>query len=186
MTHRIVFSSVVLSLFLFVSASQAQEDHSVGVTKSVMAENSIYLELGGNALLYSINFDRMISPDMGARIGIGYMGLSTGTAPTDGPDHNASVSVLLVPATFNFFVSSHDGNHVGSSKLELGLGVALVDINGDFGGTTFSGAGVGGTATIGYRYQPYDGGFLFRIGFTPVFASSTFFPWGGISFGLTF
>ena len=175
-----------LSIFFFAPASRAQDSHSVGVGKSVMAEYSIFLELGGNGLIYSINLDRMISPDMGVRIGIGYMGLSAGTTTPDEPDNSVSASMLIVPATFNFFVGSHEGNHLGSSKLELGLGAVLVDINGDFGGTKFSGAGVGGTATIGYRYQPYDGGFLFRIGFTPVFVQSAFFPWAGISFGLTF
>jgi len=45
---------------------------------------------------------------------------------------------------------------------------------------------VGGTATIGYRYQQNDGGFLFRIGFTPLFGSGGFQPWGGLSLGFSF
>jgi hypothetical protein len=42
------------------------------------------------------------------------------------------------------------------------------------------------TATIGYRSQPKEGGFLFRIGFTPLFDFSDFIlPWIGLSVGTT-
>ena len=53
-------------------------------------------------------------------------------------------------------------------------------------GSGSGGTAVGGTATIGYRYQPSNGGFLFRIGFTPFFAEDGFAASGGISLGFSF
>lgn len=43
-----------------------------------------------------------------------------------------------------------------------------------------------GTAVAGYRYVPHDGGFTFRIGFTPLISQEGVFPWGGMSFGYLF
>jgi len=185
---RAVTSIIVMCLAFFVSTTRAQQTEPTSSRDKSFAQSAIFLELGGNALVYSVNIDRMIDDNKGFRIGIGYMGLSAGTVNSDGTaEDDVSASMLLVPAMFNFFVGSQDKyNHLGSSKLELGIGAILVSANGKFGSTSFSGTGVGGTATIGYRYQPYDGGFVFRIGFTPVFAASTFFPWAGISFGLAF
>lgn len=36
--------------------------------------------------------------------------------------------------------------------------------------------GTGFTANMGYRLQPRDGGFLFRIGFIPVIGAGYFLP----------
>jgi hypothetical protein len=43
-----------------------------------------------------------------------------------------------------------------------------------------------GTATLGYRYAPKKKGFLFRIGFTPIFSPNGVFPWLGTSLGYAF
>ena len=51
------------------------------------------------------------------------------------------------------------------------------------------------TGTLGYRRQPADGGFVFRIGLTPIYGFGTeeaaypekgFFLSGGLSLGVSF
>jgi hypothetical protein len=138
------------------------------------AHNSVYLELLGNGALYSMNYDRMFSESVGGRIGVMYIALNEDQG-------NDNVSVTFVPVMVNYLVG--EGKH----KLELGLGALLVFASGGFDETgDFEGSGVGGTATFGYRLQPPGGGFVFRVGFTPIFSSSGFLPWGGASFGFGF
>jgi hypothetical protein len=74
----------------------------------------------------------------------------------------------------------------GSGNLELGIGVIplTVSIGGDSG--LKRGTAVFGTATLGYRFQPLDGGFMFRIGLTPFFNSGGAVPSGGLSLGYAF
>ncbi len=177
---------------LFTQSSFAQDQQSVGVPTSrpqaTQTQNAIFIELGGNAVLYSLNYDRLLGQDYGFRVGFGYLGVSSGSQNNDGT--SASASLLIIPATLNYFLASHSDGKVGSSKFELGAGIVLVDLSANVSGggigNAFSKSGFGGTATIGYRYQPYDGGVLFRIAFTPVFGSVGFLPWAGISFGFTF
>ena len=145
------------------------------------AFNTIYVELGGNGLWYSVNYERMMQSHLAVRGGISYLsiGASSGTA-------SASVSSIGFPLTASYLVGA------GSSKLELGGGL-LVE---KFSGSASSGfgekaqAGVFypmGTFVLGYRYSPMGGGFNFKIAMTPVYHPDLgFFPWGGISFGVGF
>jgi len=41
------------------------------------------------------------------------------------------------------------------------------------------------TTTIGYRYQPIDGGINFRVSLNPVFDRDRFYPYAGIGVGYT-
>ena len=176
---KLLFSSV-LSVLLFCSITRPTR-------AQVTAPNGIYIELLGNGLLYTINYDRFITDDIGLRGGFEYIGLSA----TSGSGESVSVSMMLIPITFNYFLASHDNRKVGSSKLELGAGIVIANISASVSGNvgnvfSGSGLGLGGTATVGYRYQPSDGGFIFRIGFTPLFGPGGFQPFGGISFGYGF
>jgi hypothetical protein len=141
--------------------------------------NSIYLEFLGNTGLYSINYDRLFSEDVGIRIGFMYF-------ESDYAIFFKDIELIFIPITLNYLAGS------GDHKFELGGGPALVF--GHFKLTFFGlgesdlidANGIVGTATIGYRYQPVDGGFLFRIGFTPWFGFGEFYPSAGISLGISF
>ena len=138
--------------------------------------NSIYLELFGNGVVYSINYDRMLSENFGARIGLMYL-------PRLDMVFYAFDDLLIIPVMFNFFVGS------GNSKLELGGGISFVSIT---GGSVFgfdaaeSETGIAGTATFGYRYQSPRSGIIFRAGLTPVFTDEGAKLYGGLSFGFIF
>ncbi len=158
------------------------------------APNSLYAELWGNGLIYSLNYDRLFSNAIGARVGVSY------TAPE-------MVSLTTFPVMGYYLI----GLGSGGSKLELGLGLTLI-LQPENQATSFIGQphdkirgnSVLGTATLGYRYQRADGGFIFRIGYTPFFGifsgekefvpyvptqyedNFRFMNWAGISFGYGF
>ncbi len=144
---------------------KAQSAHS--------ARSSVYLELLGNAGIYSVNYDRLLSPTASGRIGVMLFSVN-GRSPNGG-----NVTVTLVPVMVNYLKGN---NH----KFEVGVGPLFAFASGKFDEIGFEESGVGGTATIGYRYQPQKGGFNFRVGFTPIFASGGVLPLVGVSFGFGF
>jgi hypothetical protein len=180
-------SLVVLPLIVALSTTS--------LAQSPTARNSLYGEFAGNGLIYSVNYDHLLSDVIGARIGVSY------TAPE-------LVSLTTFPVQAYYLI----GLGSGSSKLEFGLGVTVF-LQREYQSFSFAAApddqlkdnNVLGTATVGYRYQRADGGFIFRVGFTPFFGKFShekdfgpfgpaaeyedvfrFVPWGGISFGYGF
>lgn len=142
------------------------------------AANSIYAEVGGPGIVLSFNYDRRFGrrPDgLGGRIGFG--GIALG-----------ETQILTVPVCLNYLAGS------GNSYFEGGLGAVLYNANVDFLETSQT---VFGVLNFGYRYQPRDGGLMFRAALTPVFGSIggsgesanefIFFPFfGGVAFGYAF
>lgn len=167
---RFVFC-LLLSLTIS-SLVHAQQD-AIGPTE--FARNSIFVELGGNGILYSFNYDRKFTNHVSGRIGGMFATLK---------DENSDerIGLLLVPTMVNYLIGS------GSSRIELGLGLLWGYANGELDDVgSFSGFGLGGaTSTIGYRLQPVDGGFNFRVALTPFVTSDGFQLWGGLGFGFGF
>ncbi len=133
---------------------------------------SVYFELFGPGLA-AFNFDTRFSgkdSGFGGRIGIG--GLSV-----DGS------GVVYFPLGVNWLFGK-DGRHY----FEVGGGVTPVLQTGDFN----SGDGGNLTSTFGhilfgYRMQPADGGYTFRVFVSPIFGDGFFIPYyGGVSFGYKF
>jgi hypothetical protein len=151
-------------------ASRAQDQAPVGTERPdiITAPNAIYVELLGSGLLYSINYDRLITDYLGARIGIGYV-----------PD--GSLSLTTIPITVSLFPFG-----ASSSKLEIGAGVVQASLGNTKVGSTTGGTYLGYVGILGYRLEPRDGGFLFRFAFTPFILNGHFQPYLGVSFGLAF
>ncbi len=157
--------SIILSLLMIILSCPAF---------SQSKPNSLYLEFFGSGGLYSVNYDRMFSENIGARIGFMYFAAEWFAFFSD-------VEMFLIPTTLNFFV----GN--GKHKFELGAGPVFISGSiGFFGSDPVAGSGVGWTGTIGYRYQKNNGGSMWRIGFTPLLLGGKFHPSGGISLGFSF
>jgi hypothetical protein len=141
--------------------------------QSPTSQNSVYVELLGNGLFYSANYDRMITESIGARVGIGYI-------------QPANAAVLTFPVMVHYLVGS------GNNKLELGFGACVIsqpeNVSFSFKSSDkeFSGSGALGTMTVGYRYQRADQGFVFRAGFTPFFGVIGFQVSVGASVGYGF
>lgn len=148
------------------------------------AENAVFLELGGNGLVYSINYERIFGDsDFSVRVGLSYisLGASSGSA-------SSKVSMLTFPVLANYYgIGSRD------HKLQLGAGLTFISLSGtssnDSSFVSATGFVPAPTLAIGYRYLPAKGGFTFFIGFTPFIipgGGKVLFPWAGMSFGGVF
>jgi hypothetical protein len=143
------------------------------------AKNLVYLELLGNGGLYSINYERMLGNDLSARLGFSYFSVGASTG-----DSSAKATLVTAPLMLNYLVGGK--NH----KFEVGAGATMIYVSASSSGagmgSSAEGVGVAGTGTVGYRYSPNDGGFVFRVGYTPFFGKGGYQSWGGMSFGGTF
>lgn len=146
------------------------------------ARNAVYFELGGNALLYSLNYERRLRDGLAGRAGFMFIALQ-GTDRDTG--ESADVSLALIPVMINGLLGD------GAGRLELGIGPvfglaggSVTDVEGS--DIEFSGVGLAGvTSAIGYRYQPLDGGLVFRAGLVPFYSARPQL-WAGLSLGYAF
>lgn len=122
------------------------------------ANNSFFLEAGGPGLLYSVNYERVLENDFGLRVGFSYTSFSASAGSS-----SASASFMAIPVIASY-LGLREGNHI----LELGGGATAIYFNGAGSSGVVAGSGSGltalGTAMIGYRRQPVNGGFQFRVG----------------------
>jgi hypothetical protein len=150
------------------------------------AQNAVYLELGGNGGLYSVNFDRRVADALAVRVGI-----ATWTVEDLFLGDEAQVSIVSVPVTVSWVPAA------SNRGVEVGGGVLLGSRSREeaFEGGETSAGFVSLTGILGYRYQPASGGFMFRVAFTPFFGlgdedeaypDKGFFPSAGLSVGYTF
>lgn len=112
--------------------------------------NAVYLELGGNAFLYSVNLERRVERWWG-RIGAGW------ARDTQGEVQGEIWGVPVMVGTL-FGAGPH--------YLEIGLGLSLAKYVDDEEPFLY------GTSTIGYRYFSQTSGLMIRAGVTPYFDPS--------------
>ncbi len=166
----------ILSLFL-CNLLFAQE----ATTSNIPGQNSFYAELGGPGILFSANIDRRFTKSnlgIGGRIGIGFVTDDFGDMYNYTPK-----SVLTVPLQLNYIFGKPSSVH----SFEIGAGVTFTGKKIDlfsYGDTI--GQSIFGTASFMYRRQPTDGGFSWRLGFTPIIGGSYVEPSGGVSIGYNF
>lgn len=159
------------------------EDESAAAERE--AKNAIYLDLLGPGLIYSINYDRVITGDLSARIGLSYLSLG---ASTD--DAEVGFSYLAVPLTVSYLGIGSENNmlEVGGGLVLMSVkGSGLVDAGESSGSVEASATLLSATGIVGYRHQPADGGFVFRVGLSPLMTfGDGFLPWGYLSLGAAF
>ena len=127
-------------------------------------KNTIYLEGGGAAILYSFNYERNITDKITARIGFSSL-----------PDE--TVTFTLIPIMANYLIGG--GNH----KLAISGGVLQVSVSAEIGDDDYAlASGMIPTYGVGYRYHRSTGGFFFNasVGIAPIPG------WPGFAFGWTF
>jgi hypothetical protein len=171
--------------------TDVQAEESSPAAKEREAKNAIYLDLLGPGLLYSINYDRMLTDEFSARIGFSYFGVGASASDASGnTTASASFSYWAVPLTVSYLGIGSDTN-----MLELGGGASILNFSGsgliesddEEVGAGASVTTVSATAMVGYRRQPADGGFVFRVGLSPVMTfGAGFLPWGYLSLGAAF
>jgi len=178
------------------TATEATSDEEVMTGSSSShkgreAKNAIYADLLGPGLFYSLNYDRVLTDDLSARIGFSY--LSFGVSASDGAGTTASAgfSYWAIPLTVSYLGIGSENNmfEVGGGGVIMNVtGSGLVEASGEVDSSgNVSSTMVGMTALAGYRHQPADGGFVFRVGASPVMVmGSGFLPWGYLSLGAAF
>jgi len=161
------FLGMVVVVILLSSNSSSIAENKITNLK----QNQLYLELFGNGLVYSANYERLLTENFTLRGGFGY---TPGFLLVEG-------TFIQIPVTASYLLGGV------TSKFELGLGATF------FSGHNVEVLGLNGgdfslvflTGILGYRYVSL-GGFVFRIAFTPLYnseADPTLFPSGGLSFG---
>lgn len=182
---------LALLLICFFNLGHAQE---ISEKTKLTSLNSLYVELGGNGLAYSLNYDRILKHGewfrTSARAGLSVLWWNGGS--------------VAFPVEFNLLTGKK--NHF----LEVGVGAMYsyglewtayrsdpTDPNGDYD-TYTNYSGLNASGRVGYRYQKPEGGFFFRAAYTP---TTTFWSgnpdvkrsplngwwrWAGISVGRSF
>lgn len=154
--------------------ARAQHELASYISDSLHRSQNVFMQAGGPGLVISLNYDTRFGNSrtgLGAAAGFGYL-------PGKGS------SLLTIPVQLNYLWGSYQ------HYFELGAGATFMkyksgtignfipfhdDTNKRFAGTT----------TIGYRYQPIDGGFNFKASLNPVFDRDHFYPYAGVGFGYT-
>lgn len=165
--------------------------------KTVTAKNAVYLEIGGNAGWYSLNYGRIFYQKGLLKLA-GSAGLSMWRHNTSELPHNTTKTIRWLPALpLEFSALLGRSSH----HLEIGSGITpylsvTVRRNPDILNSSdkvYLGAYL--PFRLGYRYQKPEGGFFFRIAYTPLFrlpvnleGSNYYFSpiFAGISFGKSF
>ncbi len=158
MIKKLTLSTLVL-LCLF-TISFAQE-----TTK----RQAVYTELGGAAVLGSVNYDFRFKPGndgLGARVGFGYV-----------PD------VLVLPLELNGLI----GKNKVAFEYGAGISVAWFTDEQNTGNQTFrsddSRLGFIYHGKVGIRLTPLDNGFFFNFNCTPLINTEETRLWFGIGLG---
>jgi len=163
---------VLLVINIKISRAQLQKRPYVGE----IPRQSVYLEVGGNALIYSLNYDVAFRNNWGFRLGGSYYPASA----NDGVFYTSSVgstAFLGLVMGLRFFGQT-------PNQLETGVGFLFGSIDEPQKWHTIKPPGL--TFTFGYRYYPVDpNNVTFKIAFTPVINGSGFHPIFGISLGIT-
>ena len=174
--------SILLLSFLFVSSFCIAQEAK---TSSVPGQTSFYAEFGGPGILFSANIDRRFTKSnlgIGGRIGFGFV--TTETYDNSNGNYNYDMrSVLTVPMQVNYVFGKQNSVHtfeVGAGVTVIGQKVDVFDYEDDKGSSVY------GTASFMYRRQPKDGGFSWRIGFTPIISSGYIQPSAAVSVGYNF
>lgn len=132
--------------------------------------NALYLELGGNAYYYSLNFERTFSSGLSARLGLGGIPGS-----------------LAIPGLAGRYFGE------GSHHVEIMAGLTYMNSTPDDIESLSNRNQLFATAFIGYRLQNPDKKFILKVGYTPLYKikdsdperdSRFLFHWVGIAVGL--
>ena len=130
--------------------------------------NTIYFELLGNGLVYSLNYDRMVTDKISVRAGYG--GLTVSQVSSTPGVLFEDIKITLIPVLANYLRGE------GSHKLEVGGGIVLitVDYTGSMEDLDFKIGAEGSvfTGNVGYRYQKPEGGFFFKASLCPFFGET--------------
>jgi len=171
-----LLAGCLMSLPLIVlSQANAGYNMEYGTPDSVQKKNVVSIELGGNAIIYSINYSRIVITGINNRL---YMRFGFAYLPISKLSH-----FFLLPGELYLQTGKMDHH------FELGTGITY-----EFRVKDYSDDHLYNYIflRVGYSYQKPGGRFYYRVGFTPftgILSSSLdrlIMPFGGISVGYLF
>jgi hypothetical protein len=186
---KIIFVwSIVFGLLVFIQPLKSQKE---------IRGKQFFTELGGPGVIGSINFDSRFKNNerlgFGYRVGFGF-GLHTfseeGERYIGGLDYGYETKEFLrtyytIPFGLNYVLGKKNSGHtfeIGAGATFLTRKISLTY----FYDYNSPGHFIGHLAFM-YRRVPIDGGFTFRVGFTPIIGTSgDLSPMGAIGFGYSF
>lgn len=161
---RYITVLLTLSILLYCNAGFSQGSTNAPAS----TPQSIFAEVGGSGIIVSVNYDRRFSKTfsgLGFRVGVGsnFSGTSQITSVPVGINyllgHTKNFLELGLAETPLFAKDYHTPASAGYVKNYSIQPIAIVDM--PEGTTTFVTC-----VDIGYRYQPVNNGFTFRVGLT--------------------
>jgi hypothetical protein len=172
-----------LFLIAFCRPGFAQSSAAGSPLNAAPYRNSLYLEVGGNGLLGSFNYERLfpLAGDPIAALRLGGLVI---------PDEKRNF-ILAVPAEISFI------NGKRNLKFEFGFGITYIkyvdlELESNWTETEVIQPFLP-VFRLGGRYQKPGSPYFLRFAFTPYFLSDgeaetglPFMPWGGVSFGYSF
>ena len=152
--------------------------------------NAIYFEVLGNGVLYSVNYDRLLTTKGNLKISgrVGYSYISV--------NFFDEIKGSAIPIEILGWMGNKRHFEFGIGTVYHSMKQTDVSILGPT--QEFDSDALYFTGRIGYRRQKPEGGFIFRAGFVPMFLVSestsadntgeraSFIPWFGLSFGHAF
>ena len=162
---------------------------SLAAQENQVAGKVFYAELFGPGLLMSANFDSRFKSNerlgFGYRIGVGFSVVSIEDELFLKWDYDDDTRTYYsIPAGLNYVF----GKPNSANTFELGGGISFLTHKTTLYCYDFNRTGyLIGYFSFMYRKIPVNGGFSFRIGFTPIIGTSgNLFPMGAIGFGYAF
>jgi len=178
--RKLFFALAAASTCLF---SFAQDNSSTKISR-----NSFFAELGGAGIMFSANIDHRFTQSnlgFGGRIGLGFVTAYEYDTVSYSSYYYSDdpVSTITVPVQLNYIFGKTNSPHtfeVGAGVTYVGKELEIMNFYDERESKLF------GTFSFMYRRQPKDGGFTWRIGFTPLFAKGYIQAFGGAGLGYNF
>ncbi len=170
---------LLAACLLFSTMLMAQENNAA----KIPGRMSFYAELGGPGILFSANIDGRFTKSQlgfGGRIGIGFVTIDRYDYFSGYSDMK---SVVTLPLQLNYIFGKSNSVHsfeVGAGVTITGKKISIFDYDNRDSSSLY------GTASFMYRRQPKDGGFSWRVGFTPIITNGYIQPSGAVSVGYNF
>ena len=170
---------LLISLFPIFSFNAHAQNTKAGKSDSahVHRAQNVFIEIGAAGLFYSANYDTRFAQQrdgLGGRLGVGTW-------------HSNGTTFITTPFQLNYLVGGR------SHFFEDGAGATYLHLSEPYFGNPLIGnnpklinSTVLPTTTIGYRYQPFNGGLNLRASFNPMLLEGTFIPYFGASAGYAF
>ena len=170
-------------LFVAIAGLSLTFNQPLLAQESQDVKKLFYAELSGPGMIMSANFDSRFNPN--TVLGLGYR-LGAGFAiKTDSEPERITKTYYSFPVGLNYLFGQPHSNFI----FEVGAGVSFLTRKVSlytYSGNEKQGRMVG-FASFMYRYMPVDGGFSFRVGFTPIIGTAgDLFPMAAIGFGYAF